>query len=200
MWIKSDTLGAHALLLALDGEPVGHVREAYVASKERGGFVVQGALPVVLPPPEVAKAEGVIEWTRREGRVDVLGTIDDPPEMIAARLQSIRLQLGKPAYADLLGKERSPETDAECGARVLEHLAWRLRRGEVDQVSATQSRRHDNLPVSAEERINVLTGEMSLFVRCVDREALAAYERTKAEWAKAHPDLVPEYVRSRREG
>lgn len=189
MHITHETSGIGLVLLAFDGEVVGLVKEAFIGSKEDGGFILQGRVKDGIHDDR--PFEERCTFTRREGRVDVLGVVGDPPEMLAARLFSIRNHLGLPTRED-----KDIESEGVTRAQILENLARRCRRGEVVMFNVNMEKVHESFPLPDGQR-HVPTGEMSLEMRYADKALKASFEVQKAQWAKDHPELVAEYVRSK---
>ncbi len=181
MLIDTNVIGGWRALVALDGELVGPLSEAFVASQEEGGYVIKADDP---------------SRTRHVGRVDFLGVDGDPPEMLAARLFSIRQHLGKRPYDDLLGA-LDAKGERELRARMLEGVARRLRRDEVVPGNISQSSGSDRFPLPNDEWQHVRDGKMAIKLEYVDKAVHADYLARLEAWTAAHPDLVPEYVRAR---
>lgn len=167
-----DLLHAPDVLLALDGALVGPVKSAYVYGKHATGTVYF--------------ADGRIV----QGRVDFLGHVGDDPAAVDQRLTAIHREIGQ-----------SPDVSSREAALagVLERVALRVRRGEVDITDIRQSREVDRFPTPHGSEA-VFTGDMSIALKYKDLAGAADYEAHKARWAKENPDNVVEYVRAKREG
>jgi len=200
MLITHETPGSTFILLAFNGELVGYVKEAYVATKEGGGYIVQARIADPLPAvPDPSRAVDPLEWVKHEGRVDILGMDGDPPEMITARLESIRAHMGLPSWVSLQ-KNRSHEEDArDVAAWSLEDMARKVRRGENVVSTFSFDKQHDRFPTPT-TFIHVPTGHLSMTIDYTVPSLIKEYEEKKAQWAKDHPDQVVEYLRGKPEG
>lgn len=223
MYVHADMPGSGTLLLALDGIPVGLVVEAdtgagwlrrYDTRRLQydilTGVIAGPDAPVPRPSGSVAGLdvssanEDHAEYRRRvmacpiervEGKVDFVGdTATDPDWMISQRLAAIRIRHGLPIDVSV-----THDTGGMM-ASVLERLAAQLRRGSMVVANLAQSRACDRLPLPDDCHRYLPTGRMSLSVEYESPDAVAAYETTKAEWARQHPELVAEYVRGLAEG
>ena len=176
----TDSRSAFALL-ALNGEVVGRVVKACVARREDGGFVV------------VRIDDESDEHALREGDVAYLGDArhDGESGLVARRVCEERQRLGlSPA----------PSLERELYAGSLETLALRVRGGQVTVLGLSQACEFDRFPLPDGETQYQPTGEVSYRVNYVHGDAAESHARALKAWSEAHPDLVPEYVRGRREG
>lgn len=227
MYIHADMPGSGTLLLALDGVLVGLVVEAdtkagwlrrYDTRELDCSGLVGDLTPAGLTslPRKTGSVESVDAWNseavgivqaeyrrrvaacpivRVEGKVDVVGdTSTDPDWMISQRLAAVRIRHGLPIDVSV-----AHDTSGMV-ASVLERLAAQLRRGSMTAVNLHQSRIADRLPLPDDRCQHVPTGCMSLSVEYESPDAVQSYETAKAEWARRHPELVAEHVRSLTEG
>lgn len=181
------------VLLAFEGEVIGRVKEAFVAPKEHGGYILQYRW--AEDDNDIA-----IEPVRREGNVAYLGSIGREDMMPARRLSEERQRLGLPyPHADV-PKE---VTQRDLHAANLESLAMQIR-NEVAVVTNVETNcAVDRLPLPVETGGGFQfqpTGKLSYEIRYDHKDVIAAHERAVKEWSAAHPELVPDYVRSKAEG
>jgi hypothetical protein len=226
MYIHADMPGSGTLLLALDGVPVGLVVEADTCGgwlrryDTRGlvcdtlvGTVVESGAPGPRPTGSVANladwdptaAETAhVEHRRRvaacpivrvEGKVDFVGdTATDPDWMISQRLAAVRIRHGLPIDVSV-----AHDTGGMV-ASVLERLAAQLRDGSMVAVNLGQTRTSDRFPLPDGRWQFQPTGRMSLSVDYESPDVVRSHETAKADWARRHPELIAEHVRSLTEG
>lgn len=198
MLLNTSTLGFDHVLLSFDGELVGAVKEAQVASKEDGGYIVQAVLNENFFTNKLPED---IEWRRREGRVDILGMNGDPREMLMSRIESIRAHMGLPSWASTLKDSTEAQQLSYAAAWMLEGIARKVRRDESVITSISQTKPHENFPLPTPPGwLCVPTGEMTLNLAYKVPALEKEFEAKKAAWAKEHPALVVEYIRSKTEG
>lgn len=223
MYIHADMPGSGTLLIALDGVPVGLVveadtREGWLRRYDTrqldynalSGTVVGSTMKGPPPTGSVANFDtesveaGHAEYQRRvaacpvvriEGKVDFVGdTATDPDWMIAQRLAAVRIRHGLPIDVSV-----AHDTGGMM-ASVLERLAAQLRRGSMVVVNFQQTRTADKFPLPDDRYQYLPTGRMSLSVDFESPAVARDHESAKADWARQHPELVAEYVRSLTEG
>lgn len=224
MYVHADMPGSGTLLLALDGVLVGLVVEADTAAGWLRRYDTRGldlpawksgqaGTPTSQPTRSAATLEsfdfeaaraGAEERARRvaacpivrvEGKVDFVGdTATDPDWMISQRMAAIRIRHGLPIDVSV-----THDTGGMV-ASVLERLAAQLRLGSMMIVDFGQRREVDKFPLPDDRWQLQPTGRMSLSVEYESPDAVRSYEATRVEWARLHPDLVAEHVRSLTEG
>jgi hypothetical protein len=208
MYIHADMPGSGTLLLALDGVVVGLVVEA----DTRGGWLrrydtreADLRLPqtnaelseadVVKSKQDVADRLVRCPIVRMEGKVDFIGdTATDPDWMISQRLAAVRIRHGLPIDVSV-----AHDTGGMV-ASVLERLAAQLRDGSMVAVNLGQTRTSDRFPLPDGRWQFQPTGRMSLSVDYESPDTVRSHETAKADWARRHPELVAEHVRSLTEG
>lgn len=208
MYVHADMPGSGTLLLALDGVLVVLVVEADTREGWLRRYDTREAdLRLPRTSAELSEADAVkskqdtldrlvrCPIVRMEGKVDFVGdTATDPDWMIAQRLAAVRIRHGLPIDVSV-----THDTGGMV-ASVLERLAARVRLGSMVVVNFCQSRACDKLPLLDGRWQLQPTGRMSLSVEYEAPDAVKAYETAKTEWARQHPELVAEYVRSLTEG
>lgn len=208
MYIHADMPGSGTLLLALDGVPVGLVVEADTGAGWLRRYDTREAnLRLPRTDAELSEADAVkskqdmldrlvrCPIVREEGKVDFVGdTATDPDWMISQRMAAIRIRHGLPIDVSV-----THDTGGMV-ASVLERLAAQLRCGSMTAVNFSQSRASDKLPLPDDRYQYLPTGRMSLSVEYESPDAVGAYETARTEWARQHPELVAEHVRSLTEG
>ncbi len=205
MYIHADMRGSGTLLLALDGVPVGLVVEADTLEGWVRRYDTRGMLAPVLEPGSLVPAdEQHAEYRRKvaacpivriEGKVDFIGdTATDPDWMISQRLAAVRIRHGLPIDVSV-----AHDTSGMV-ASVLERLAAQLRGGSMAAVNLGQTRTSDRFPLPDGRWRFQPTGCMNLSVDYESPDAVKAHEAAKLDWARQHPGLVAEHVRSLTEG
>lgn len=208
MYIHADMRGVGTLLLALDGVPVGLVVEAdTLEGWVRRYDTTRADLHLPKDAAEMSRPDAIrtkqefqarlmsCPIVRTEGRIDYVGdSATDPDWMIAQRLVAIRIRHGLPIDASL-----AHDTSGMV-ASVLERLASQLRSGSMSAVSLSMSGSTEPFPLPGDRVQHVRTGAARLGVDYVSVEGAAAYETSKAAWARDNPDLVAGHVRSLSEG
>lgn len=210
MYIHADMSGSGTLLLALDGVPVGLVveadtREGWLRRYDTRELDIAPTWPPTPPEAEDSEwAKKAEERGRRiarcpivriEGKVDFVGdTATDPDWMIAQRLAAVRIRHGLPIDVSV-----AHDTSGMV-ASVLERLAAQLRKGSMVATNIRQSRASERLLLPDDRCQHLPTGRMSLSVEYESPDAVGAYETAKTDWARRHPELVAEHVRSLTEG
>lgn len=193
MYFNSDQPGSMFVLLAFNGEIVGLVKEAmtgesgWILQYDKAAIDARLASGGKLPKNAAELAE--IPLVRREGRVDFVGDEHDTPAMKAQRMDAIRHQMGL-----------SPANPDHGGAFALETVARQLREQTIDNVQFNFTRDIDQLPLPHEGFRMLPTGKMSLSVTYENVEQRERHKAEVASWSKEHPELVAEYVNSKKDG
>lgn len=190
MFIETKDPRNSDVLLAFNGEVVGFIREAFVATKANGGYVIQGRLP----------EEGEIEpiWIRLEGDVAYLGAYEDPA-ITGRRLSEERIRLGLPMWHGT-AEDLTPEIQRDLYASHLESLAMQIRRGGVVVTNVHIDNEVDRFPLPNGDTQFQPSGKMSYGVDYDHKDAKESHAKALKQWSEAHPDLVPEYIRNKKEG
>lgn len=208
MYVHADMPGSGTLLLALDGILVGLVVEADTRAgwlrrydTREAGLRLPRTSAELAEPGAVRSKEDLAARlmscpiVRMEGKVDFVGdTATDPDWMISQRLAAIRIRHGLPIDVSV-----AHDTGGMV-ASVLERLAAQLRLESMVVANLGQSRACDRLPLPDGRCQHLPTGRMSLSVEYEAPDAVRAHETAKAEWARRHPELVADHVRSLAEG
>jgi hypothetical protein len=184
MFIDSSDPRNADVLLAFEGKLVGGVKEALVARKEEGGYILQYTGP-----------DGQV--TRREGNVAYLGDhrwMDSG--LLARRLSEERIRLGVPMP--------DPNDVQALYASHLESIAMQVRHGDITITNVRMDNEVDRFPLPAGspagEWFFQPTGKMSYAVDYDHKDAIEAHARALKQWSEENPDLVPAYVRTKAEG